>query len=174
MMVMPPGSGASPPCAARGTAGTGRPGSPSGPTAASSRRPSSSARSSSQLIHLQEPVRAAQRSRPGAPVLGRCTLGSRRMVKPGLRPFPAPHRGPLAATSSSRMRSGACRAGPGPRTLTLMTANATSARGAARASRMRLIRRQGLQNPLHSEIIGLASILESASHGRRVARSEGM
>ena len=45
----------------------------------------------SQLVHRQEPVRAAQRSRPGGPVPRRCTLASRGAVKAARQRFAAFH-----------------------------------------------------------------------------------
>jgi hypothetical protein len=82
-VALPPGSGAIPPCAARGTAGTGRPGSPEGPIAASSRRRSSSARPGRQPAPRRT---GAGSSRPREPRAGQpgadgCTLASGHVVK---------------------------------------------------------------------------------------------
>jgi hypothetical protein len=72
MVVIPPGTGAIPLPAARGTAGTGRPGNPAAPSAASSRRRSSSARRDKQPV---PPPTGAGSSRPREPRAGQPGTG---------------------------------------------------------------------------------------------------
>ena len=87
-VAIPPGSGAIPPRAARGTAGTGRPGNPAGPIAASSRRRSSSARPGRQPAPRQTEAGSSRPLEPraGQPGAGRCTLTCGHVVKFAVAP----------------------------------------------------------------------------------------
>ena len=104
-IAIPPGSGAIPPRAARGTAGTGRPGSLAGPIAASSRRRSSSARPARQPA---PPPTGAGSSRPREPRAGQAGAGP---IHARLRPSGqvrsgVQHRSRRAPTASGFQRFG--------------------------------------------------------------------